>query len=162
MLKKIDVLQIFLSHRYYSNLIIAILDNTQLAVGITTSILIYKEIFTKHVSSVWIFQLIGYLQYYQIKLQIPSVMKILNDKYNDRSLIENVTQDYSLILTHKILSACRFFLQVTFLSNICNNIGTKLHEESLTNNQNQKKVANITCQFRLNPTRNTGISRYNI
>ena len=66
MLKKIYVLQNCLSHRDYSNLIIALIENFQLASRITIHISTSQEMSTECVSIILFSQLIGDLQYYEI------------------------------------------------------------------------------------------------
>ena len=52
MLKKIEILQNFLSYIDYSNLIISLMENFQLASGITIPILTNQEIYTKYIFSI--------------------------------------------------------------------------------------------------------------
>ena len=133
MLKKIGVLQKFLSYRDYSNLIIALIENFQLASEITVLILTNQDISTEYVSIIWCSQLIRDLQYYEIQLQISNEMKVQADRYNDRSIMEDVIQTNSSTLTHKRLNVCRLFFRETFLSEISDHSGTKLDKHILTN-----------------------------
>ena len=79
-------------------------------------------------------------------------MKLKPDKYNDRSIMEDVTKTYSSTLTHNILNGCRLFLKVVFLSEIRDYIEIILDEDLMTNRQDHRRLSKHKFPIQQKPT----------
>ena len=90
MIRKIDIINKFITLPDYSNLMLSIIDNYQLAAGITPPILenIYWN--TSYVTSLWLDNLIKDLQHHRIKLKIRDKFTLKPDRYNNTNVIQDV------------------------------------------------------------------------
>ena len=138
MIRKIDIIHKFITLPDYSNLILSLIDNYQLAAGLTTPILENINGDTSYVTSIWLNNLIQDLQHHNIKLSIRDKFTLTPDRYNDTNIMQSVNNKYKSLTKRKQYNACRMYLRITFLSELCNPEGTSLNITLLNNKSNYR------------------------
>ena len=138
MIRKEDIIHKFITLLDYAYLVLSLIDNYQLAAGITTPILENIQGNTSYVTNLWLDNLIKDLQHHRIKLKIRDKFTLKPDRYNDTNVIQDVNNKYTSILTRQKYNECRLYLRITFLSEVCNPEGTSLNMILLQNKTNHR------------------------
>ena len=109
-------------------------------------------------TSIWIDNL--------IKLKRPSTPQnstkkrdeftLTPDRYNDTNVVQDVNNKYTSIRTKTRFKACRMYLRVTFLSEICNVEGASLNMILLNNKANNQEIVDSGGLIKRNQVKNIG------
>ena len=98
----------------------------QHASGVTHPILEYIPWPISYVNSTWVKEFIRLLRKYSIQLKIQKKKIPKNQRHNDICIMYEILSINSSITMLKRMNACKILLQVIFLSNMTNNVGTRL------------------------------------
>jgi hypothetical protein len=114
---------------YIHDTIMILLESYQIASGITTSPLVD----TKHrpyLESPWLQSLQQFLRKIEGKIITPTLQVITLNRQHDHSIMHNIQDELTKSECERI-NACRIFLQVNLLSEICNDEGTQILPEAI-------------------------------
>ena len=78
------------------------------------------------------------IQHHRIKLHIRDKFILAPDRYNDTTIIQDMNNKYTSSTKRKKYNACRMYLRITFLSELCNPEGTSLNIILLNNTSNNR------------------------
>ena len=118
MIRKNYIIHKFLILSDYLNIVQILIDNYQLAAGITTPILENIHGDTPYVTSILLDNLIKYLQRSKIKLKLRDNFTLIPDRYNTTNVMQGINNTYISIKTKTRFNACRMYLRVIYLSEI--------------------------------------------
>ena len=138
MIRKIDIIHKFATLPDYFNLVLSLIDNYQLAAGLTTPILENINRDTSYVTSLWLNNLTQDLQHHRIKLNIRDKFTLAPDRYNGTNIMQSVNNKYKSLTKRKQYNTCRMYLRIIFFSELCNPEGTSLNTILLNNKSNHR------------------------
>ena len=123
--------------------------------GTSFSILEQNNQPTQHLNSVWITAFIRLLKQFnvQLKLRKPNIRK--HQRQNDRFIMDDIHKYTSSITTLKLLTACRFYLQITFLSDITNLVGDKIIQGATTGHKQDLPRSKLRWHTQRKPSKTT-------
>jgi hypothetical protein len=126
-------IQLLISHirarSYLYKTIIILIETYQLAAGTTTSPLLDTTP-RLYIDSPWIQSVQHFLQTINGTIYIPDIMNITPNRIND-SPIMSIENNMFTKSDLECINACRIFLQVTYMSEICNDNGTTILQDAI-------------------------------
>jgi hypothetical protein len=126
-------IQLLLSHlrsrSYLHDSIIILLESFQLSAGMQDSPLSITESYT-HIHSPWIQSVRGFLRSMNATIYIPKLTQLTKHRVHDKPIMS--AEPHQLSTSDiECVNACRIYLQVNFLSEICDNRGIQVLPQAI-------------------------------
>ena len=117
-IRKIQILHKFLYHPKHKTLIQAVVDWHQLSSGLSKSILQYPNQKFSYVSSIWLNNLLQFMEKNKITIVLENTLQFNIQRRNDKSIMDELTRGPSTNNQLIQLNACRLYLNIIHLSDI--------------------------------------------
>lgn len=126
-------IQLLISHlrseSYLYKTIMILIESYQLISGISKSPLMQTHPH-QYVDAPWLLSLQTFLQSINATIYVPNLTTISRNRSNDRTIMSELGQEFSKS-DLECINACRLFLQVTHLSEICDDKGTTILQAAI-------------------------------
>ena len=110
---------------------------------------------TQHLNSVCITDFIRLLKKFNVQLKLSKKNSRKHQRQNDRFIMDDIHKYTSSITTLKLLNACRFYLQITFLSDIANLAGDKIIQGTTTGQKQDLPTSKLRWPTQRKPNKTT-------